>query len=153
MADEAARALGSPTIAGTFVNPAGMAKKMTAKVAGGQIGGMVGTLAAGVITDRVSRAVPDVPSFGRVAYLAVTETEVALLGTKTGAFKMKIGSQVLARAPRAEITSAEFDQGMLLSHLTIEFSNGARWPFDVPRQAKKPARAVARILSDKVDAR
>jgi hypothetical protein len=146
MADEAAVALGAPTIAGTFVNPKGLAKKMTASVAGGQLGGIAGNLGAGAITDRSSGAPPDVPSFGRVGYLAVTATEVALLGTKTGALKMKIGNNVLARAPKAEVMSAELDEGVLLSHLAIEFSNGARWQFDVPRQAKKSAREVARAL-------
>ncbi|HET8977050.1 MAG TPA: hypothetical protein VFN87_02770 [Solirubrobacteraceae bacterium] len=146
MADEASRALGAPTVAGTFVNPKGMAKKMTASVAGGQVGGIAGSLATGAIAGRNSGAAQAVPNFGRVGYLAVTDTEVALLGTRTGAFKMKIGDKVLARAPRAEITSAELDQGALLSHLTIGFLNGASWQFDVPRQAKKPAQAVARAL-------
>ena len=151
MADEAEGALGAPTIAGTFVNPKGLAKKMTASVGGGQIGGIAGSLATGAIADRSSGAAQDVPSFGRVGYLAVTATEVALLGTKTGALKMKIGNNVLARAPRAEVTSAELDEGVLLSHLTVEFSNGARWQFDVPRQGKKSAREVARALDGTVD--
>lgn len=146
MADEAARALGAPTIAGTFVNPKGLTKKMTASVAGGQIGGVLGSVATGAITDRRSGAAQDVPSFGRVGYLAVTDTEVALLGTRTGALKMKIDNTVLARAPRAELTTAELDEGVLLSHLTIGFSDGVWWQFDVPRQARKDARAVARAL-------
>jgi hypothetical protein len=151
MADEAARALGAPTIAGTFVNPKGLARKMAGSVTGGQVGGIAGNLAATAITDRVSGTVGDVPSFGRVGYLAVTDTEVALVNTKMGALKMKIGSEVLARAPRADVTSAGLDQGVLLSHLTIEFSNGVSWRFDVPRQAEKPARAVVRALGGTLD--
>jgi hypothetical protein len=116
MADEAARALGAPTIAGTFVNPKGLAKKLSGAAAGGQIGGMAGSLVVGAVTDRRSGVAPDVPSFGRVGYLAVTGTEVALLGTRTGAFKMKIGNEVLARVPRVEVTSAELDEGVCCSH-------------------------------------
>jgi hypothetical protein len=33
---------------------------------------------------------PDVPNFGGVGYVAVTENEVALVKTKTGLIKMKI---------------------------------------------------------------
>ncbi|HZE05531.1 MAG TPA: hypothetical protein VE127_09930, partial [Solirubrobacteraceae bacterium] len=59
---------------------------------------------------------------------------------------MKIG-KVLVRAPRDELTAADLDGGMMLSHLTIKFSNGAMWQFDVPRQARKDVRAVARELA------
>ena len=37
MADDASGVLGAPEIAGTFVNPKGMTKKVTASVAGGEI--------------------------------------------------------------------------------------------------------------------
>jgi hypothetical protein len=40
------------------------------------------------------------PSFGRVGYVAVSEDEIALVKTKTGAFKMRITDEVLARARR-----------------------------------------------------
>jgi hypothetical protein len=40
------------------------------------------------------------PSFGTVSYVVVSEDEVALVKTKTGAFKMKISDKVLAVIPR-----------------------------------------------------
>jgi hypothetical protein len=146
MAADASRALGAPEIAGTFVNPKGLTKKMTASVAGAQVGGAVGSIAANVITGRKSGGAPEMPSFGRVGYVAISENEVALVKTKTGALKMKISEEVLARVARTEVASAELDQGMLLSHLKITFSNGVAWQFDVPKQGKKTAQGVVRAL-------
>ena len=146
MAADASRALGAAEVAGTFVNPKGLAKKMTAAVAGGEIAGAAGTIAAKVMTGPTYRGAPDVPNFGRVGYVAVTENEIALVKTRTGAFKMKISDEVLARAPRTEVASAELDQGMLLSHLKIAFTNGVTWQFDVPKQGKKTAQGVVRAL-------
>jgi hypothetical protein len=145
MGGEGSQALGASEIAGTLVNPRGMAKKMTASVAGGQIAGAVGSVAASTLAARNSRAT-EMPSFGRVGYVAVSADEVALIKTKTGAFKMKVSDEVLARAPRSEVASAELDEGRLLSHLKIAFGNGVTWEFDVPRQAKRTAQDVVRAL-------
>jgi hypothetical protein len=146
MGDDASAALGAPELAGTFVNPKGFAKKTTAAVAGGKVAGAVGSLAAGAIAGRSAGSTSDLPSFGRVGYVAVTQDDVALVKTKTGAFKMKVSDEVLARMPRAEISSVEFDEGKLLSHLSIAFTNGAVWQFDIPRQGKKTAQAVVQAL-------
>lgn len=150
MASDASAALGASEIAGTFVNPKGFAKKMAASVAGGQVGGVVGSVAANVLAGRSSGSASELPSFGRVGYVAVSETEIALVKTKTGAFKMKISDEVLARGPRAEVASAELDEGKLLSHLTIAFTNGAVWQFDIPTQGKKAAKGVVRVLGSAV---
>jgi hypothetical protein len=146
MADDASRALGAPQIAGSLVNPKGFTKKVTASAAGSEIGGAIGSIAAGVIAGGTSGATSEMPSFGRVGYVAVSEDEVALVKTKTGALKMKVTDEVLARAPRADVASVELDQGTLLSHLKIEFANGVVWQFDVPKQAKKTAQGVTRAL-------
>ncbi|HUA02890.1 MAG TPA: hypothetical protein VMB27_03235 [Solirubrobacteraceae bacterium] len=148
MADDASSALGVPEIAGSLVNPKGFTKKITAATAGSQLGGAIGGMAAGAIAGRTSGASTSVemPNFGRVGYVAVSETEVALVKTKTGAFKMKITDEVLARVPRSEVASVELDQGTLLSHLTIEFTDGLAWRFDVPKAAKKTAQAVTLAL-------
>jgi hypothetical protein len=146
LADDASNTLGARELAGTFVNPKGMTKKMTASVTGQVAGGMVGTFAANMATGGAYSGAPEVPNFGRVGYLAVTDSELALVKTKTGAFKMKIGDEVLARVPRSEITSTALDEGRLLSHLKIEFSNGVAWEFDIPKQAKKSTQGLVRAL-------
>jgi hypothetical protein len=146
LADDASNTLGAQELAGTFVNPKGMTKKMTASVTGQVAGGMVGTFAANMATGGAYSGAPEVPNFGRVGYLAVTDSDLALVKTKTGAFKMKIGDEVLARVPRSEIASTALDEGKLLSHLKIEFSNGVAWEFDIPKQAKKSTQGLVRAL-------
>jgi hypothetical protein len=143
MGTDASAALGASEIAGTFVNPKGFTKKMTATVAGGQVAGAAGGATANVLIGRSS----ELPNFGRVGYVAVSATEVALVKTTTGAFKMKISDEVLARVPRAQVASAQLDEGKLLSHLTIAFTNGAIWQFDIPRQGKNTAKSVVRALA------
>lgn len=106
----------------------------------------MGSIAATVISGRTSGTVTELPNFGRVGYVAVSDSDVALVKTKTGPLKMKVGDEVLARAPRGEIAAAELDQGRLLSHLKITFTNGAIWQFDVPKQGKKTAQGVVRAL-------
>lgn len=146
MGNDASSALGAQEIAGTLVNPKGLTKKMTAKVAGSVVGGAVGNFAAERAVGPSYAGAPDVPDFGRVGYLAVTDTEIALVKTKTGAFKMKLTDEVLARAPRSEIAAVEWDGGLLLSHLKITFANDIVWELDVPKAAKKTAEEVVRAL-------
>ena len=154
MANDASHALGAPELAGAMVNPKGMAKKMTAAVAGGVVGGaaagvvggVAGRLAVDVGAGSAYAGAPEVPHFGRVGYVAVTENEVALVKTKSGAFKMKLTDQVLARVARAEVESVELDRGVLLSHLKIKFTNGVVWEFDVPKAGLKAAQRVVGAL-------
>jgi len=146
MAADASQALGEAEIAGTFVNPKGMAKKMTAAVAGQQFGGAAGGFAARMRTGDAYEGAPDVPQFGRVGYLAVSSRDLALVKTKTGALKMKISDEVLGRVLRSDIAAVAFDEGRLLSHLRIDFTNGACWEFDVPKAGKKTAKALVEAL-------
>jgi len=146
MADDATAALGAPEIAGTMVNPKGMTKKVTASVAGGQVAGVAGNLVAGLATGPAYWGAPDVPNFGRVAYVAASADALAIVKTKSGAFKMKVTDESLATVPRSEIASAELDQGKLLSHMTIVFNNGVTWEFDVPKAAKKTAQGLVTAL-------
>ena len=77
------------------MNPRGFTKKMSV----GAIGGVVGAVAASAVASRQAKA-SEVPEFGRVGYVAASETEVALIKTKSGALKMHVTDQEL-RAPRA----------------------------------------------------
>jgi hypothetical protein len=80
MADDGSAALGAPEIAGTLVNPRGYMKRAVARTAGREVAGLVGSLAAGLAT-REHAGVPDLPDFGRVGYVAVSATEVAVVKT------------------------------------------------------------------------
>jgi hypothetical protein len=145
MAQDASHALGAAEVVGTMVNPAGFAKKATVQAAGRVAAGVAGHVAARAAVGSETKA-GDLPEFGRVAYLALSEAEVALVKTKTGAFKMGITDQVIARAPRAEVVSSELEEGKLLSHLRIAFANGVAWEFDIPRSDKKTAKGVVQAL-------
>lgn len=130
---DASTALGAPELAGSFVTPRGLAKKLTAGIA---VPGAAGS----------HGVAPDLPSFGRVGYLSVTGDEIAIVRTKPAAFTTKITDVVLARVPRSAIVGVEFDGGRLLSHLAIRFDNAVAWQFDIPRVNKRTAEAVVREL-------
>jgi hypothetical protein len=145
MAGEGTAALGAPVIAGTMVNPRGFGKKASV----GAVGGVVGAVAATAVASRSSKA-SDVPAFGRVAYLAATETEVGLIKAKSGALKMKVTDEVLARAPRAELAAVELKDGRLISHMRLQFADGTLWEFDVPKIGKKNAKELVFALGGSV---
>jgi hypothetical protein len=115
----------------------------------GAIGGVVGAVAASAVASRSSKA-SDVPAFGRVGYIAASETEVALIKTKSGAIKIKVTDEALARAPREELEAIELRDGKLISHLRLQFTNGTVWEFDVPKIGKKNARHLVAALGGSV---
>jgi hypothetical protein len=69
------------------------------------------------------------PDFGTVGYVAVTADEIAIVRGKTGLFKPKVGSEVIARAPRSDIASGELDPGALKAALRLRFADGGHWEF------------------------
>ena len=150
MAGDGSAALGAPEIAGTMVNPQGLTKKMTIRTAGAELGGIVGSVAAGSATGGLYQGAPDVPVFGRVGYVAVSETEVALIKTKAGPFKMHVTDEALARVPRSELGDVELEEGKMISHLMLGFTNGVRWEFDVPKMGKKNAKEFVSKLGGRI---
>jgi hypothetical protein len=145
MTGEGSAALGAPEIAGVMVNPRGFTKKMSV----GAVGGVVGAVAATAVASRSSKA-SGVPAFGRVGYVAASESEVALIKTKSGALKMKVTDEVLARAPREELEAVALKDGKLISHLRLQFSNGTVWEFDVPKTSKKKAKWLVTALDGNI---
>jgi hypothetical protein len=65
----------------------------------------------------------------------VTESEIALVKLKATAISAK-PTEVIARAPRDQVTEATLDNG-LVPKLSISFSDGSAWSMDVPRVVKK----------------
>jgi hypothetical protein len=141
MAD-ASGALGGPQIAGTWVNRRGTAKKLVSAVTGSQLGGAVGSFAAERAAGRSSAVLTETPEFGRDGYLAVGEDDVALVQVKQGLMKMRVTDEVVARAARGEVARVELGSGKLACPLTITFSDGSRWEFDVPRAGRSAAQRV-----------
>ena len=75
---------------------------------------------------------------------------MALIKTKSGALKMKVTDQVLARAPRDELEVVVLRDGKLLSHLRLQFTNGTVWEFDVPKIGKKNAKHLVTVLGGSI---
>jgi hypothetical protein len=130
--------LGAQQLAGSFVNPKGFARQVTASVAGGALGGAAAAATA--------PSQGDVPSFGRVAFVAATAGEVVIIKTKSGLLKMKLTEQVLARRARREVSAAALKRGALLSELKIQFSDGSWWSFDVPKANQRSAAQLVEQL-------
>ena len=145
MASDASAALGAPEIAGAIVQRKGLTKKLAFEGGGRTVGGLVGGVVASAAPSLAGGGVAEVPDFGRAAYLAVTESELALVKIK-GAFKAKPSDEVLARVARTEIGAVEFDRGIVLSQLRIAFTNGMAWEFEVPKVGRKAAENVVRAL-------
>ena len=139
MAIDASELLGAPQIAGVKVMARGAtmgrAFNQGGVAAGGLIGAAGGALAGGKAAKSGAASRGDTPGFKGQALLALTDDEVALVKLKQGAISAK-PSEVIARAPRDQITDATLANG-LVPKLSISFSDSSAWSMDVPRVVKK----------------
>ncbi|HYZ79899.1 MAG TPA: hypothetical protein VE571_01440 [Solirubrobacteraceae bacterium] len=126
-----------------MVSPRRLTKKMTMRTAGGEVAGMVGDLAAGAMA---GKGAPDVPDFGRMGYLAASETELALTKTSQLSFMPRPTGDALVKVPRSEVESVAMQDGRLLSQLTLSFTNGVKWEFEIPRAHRKAAKGLVSAL-------
>jgi hypothetical protein len=134
---DASQLLGSPQLAGVKVNPLGMARRVSR--------GVAGQLPTRIAYGPSTPTTPDTPEFGRLAYIAVTQSELALIKLRSGIVRVFL-DEVVERIPRSEVASAELGGGVAPS-LTITFSNGEGWTLEVPRPSKGSAKAVVDVLS------
>jgi hypothetical protein len=137
---DASSLLGAKEVAGVEVSSKGLARKLTAALAG-QVTG-------------AAHAVPDegpspLPAFGRTGYLAVSKRDLILVKMRSGLLTMKLTDTVLARVPRKQIASLQWDGGKMLSRLAITFSNGVVWELDVTNASRRSAESVVRALGRK----
>ena len=148
MTTNASEALGAVEIAGSFVSPKGLTKRMTGRTAGHVVGGMIGDTVATVAT----AGNPGAPPFGTIGYVAVTADDIAIVRGKTGLMKPSVGSEIIARVPRSAIGSIELDKGMLKAALKIGFTDGNEWEFEVPKIYRKTAEQVVETLRERLSA-
>ncbi len=87
----------------------------------------------------------ETPNFGRLAYLVLTDRELALITLRSGIVSVKL-DEIVTRVPRAEVKSAELGNGPACP-LTISFTNGGTWQVEVPRPSKRYAVALVRELA------
>ena len=151
MAIDASQLLGSPQRAGAKVQPRGFGKKVAAGSTGMYVGGAVGAAISATRQQKAGKqqaqfaADSQTPKFGRLAFLAVTDDELALIKLKSGLVSMKL-DEVLARVPRSHVSGVELGTGVTTIPLTISFENAEVWQLEVPRVAKKDSEELVRIL-------
>ena len=107
---------------------------------------MAGDLAAGAMAGKPGRGAPDMPRFGRMGYLAASETELALTKTSQLGWKPHPVGDALVKVPRGEVESVAMQDGRLLSQLTLSFTNGVKWEFEIPRAHRKTAKGLVSAL-------
>jgi hypothetical protein len=139
LAIDASELLGAPQVAAVKVSPRGAtmgrALNQGGVSAGGLIGAAGGALASGKAAQAGAAARAETPEFKGQALLALTDGEVALVKLKQGAMSAK-PSEVIARAPRNQVTGASLANG-LVPKLSITFADGSAWSMDIPRVIKK----------------
>jgi hypothetical protein len=150
MANDASQALGAPEVAGTLVSPRGLTKKMSMMTAGSQVGGLVGSLAGSAMAGKSSKATPEMPTFGRVGYLAASDTELVLTRTSQLGWKPHPKGDALVRVARGDVESVEFERGKVLSRLKLTFADGRAWEFEIPLANRKGATEFTTALGGTV---
>jgi hypothetical protein len=143
MSHNAAELLGSPQIAGVTVAAVGAARA-TAVRQGAAAGSPVATGIAAKIVDPKGERV-QTPKFG-VGFLAITSSELALLGLKSGKLTLKL-SEVIARVPRGDVTGAELQGRGAVGLLTISFRGGDAWEVEVAKVHQRAARKLIEALT------
>jgi hypothetical protein len=149
MAFDASELLGAPQVAGVKVTPIGSARQR-ARVAGAGVGMIPAEIAGKLLFGKKSKTLKgnQTPSIGRLGFLAVTETELALMNTKTHGLTGAL-NQVVARVPQSNVASAEIS-GAMIGKLVINFKDGTQWAFETPPQNKKDARALVELVTSGV---
>jgi hypothetical protein len=147
MAIDASGVLGSRQLAGVKVNPPGTA----ARLARNQ-GGSGGLAADIVLGGQPHPGGAQTPPFGQLAFLAVTDQELALVKLRTSKGIMLKAAEVIARVPRSQLQTTELSPGYV-GLLTITFASGGPWRLEVPPPSKNSARAVVHALGGRIIAR
>jgi hypothetical protein len=124
MAYDTTELLGSRQLAGAVMLTRGQAWQHDISRQVGLVGPAIGVAARKIAKEDTSQT----PQFGRSAFLAVTDREVALLSVRRGGAG-NLG-EVIARMPRTEVASAKLSPGFLRTNLTIAFTSGGTWEFE-----------------------
>jgi hypothetical protein len=135
MGRDASQLLGAQQLAGAVVMPRGYAWADLAS-------SFVGPAAKKIVREHPS----ETPRFPRSAFLAVTDREVALMRLGRGGWKNGRPGEVLARVPRSDIASARVSPGVLRTNLTISFTDGGRWEFEVSPLIRSTVVRIVRAL-------
>jgi hypothetical protein len=143
MGHDASELLGSPQVAGVTVEGVGYARSH-ALTPGAAPGSPLGLVIGAKLVD------PDgeqahTPRFG-AGFLAVTDSELALIGLQSTATRLVLGA-IVERVQRADVASAELHGRFPVALLKIDFRKGNVWQVEVAAVHKRAARKVAAALN------
>ena len=153
---DATQLLGAPELAGVKVNPPGLAKatmaRGTALGGGGLLATAVQSVAMTAINSKLKNAAQadrdravesSAPPFRKIAWLALTTTELALLEVDARV-TLRLTGTVLARAPRDTVAAIELARVKPLAPapLTVTFTDGRVWIFEIPAPVKAKAKEL-----------
>jgi hypothetical protein len=147
MALDASEMLGSAQLAGVKVNPRGMSKRVSSNMGGmnaGAAGAAVDAVRGGKAAGEMQAAATgsETPKFARLAFLALTADELALIEVKSKIVTVYL-ADVVARVSRGEVESISLDGGGLNSMpLAVTLKNGGSWALEVVKTSKKHAEQV-----------
>ncbi len=145
MARDASEALGARQLAGAVVMPRGHAWQ-NLRIHTGLAGAVAGEAIAAAARKHAQTHISQTPSFPRSAFLAVTDREVALLRLGSGGIKNGRPSEVLARVPRSAVVMARVSASLARTDLTISFTDGSNWEFEVSPLVRGTVARVAHAL-------
>ena len=84
---------------------------------------------------------------GQLGYLAAFDDQIVMYRAKRGAFKPKPTDEVYATAPRDSVAGADLERKKISGVLTVRFTDGNAWTFDVPKIYLSTADATVRALT------
>ena len=138
---DASKALGAEQLGSAIVNPRNTAK-MTAS-------GAVGVIAGSAMLKNMKVDKAGTPDIGRVALLALTEDDIALVKVRQGLTGFKVTDEVVARVPHSSIASIELGKSTLgAPPLTITLTGGTTWNLEVAKVDTKRARRLIEFLDE-----
>jgi hypothetical protein len=140
MALDASKVLGAAQIVGAIVNPRNTATTT--------VSGHLGIAGAAMLRNMdVDKA--GTPDIGRVALLALTEDDLALVKVRQGLTGFRVTDKVVARVPHSSIASTELGKSTLgAPPLTIVLTDGTSWKLEVAKIGTKRARRLIELLDE-----
>jgi hypothetical protein len=88
----------------------------------------------------------ELPAFGRVGYLAVSATELAIFHTTKVGMHPGPRGEPLTRVPLSELVDVTLDERLVVAFLELSFADGAHWTLQVGRINRGRAHEVVARL-------
>jgi hypothetical protein len=101
-------------------------------------------LAKSAKEEKAAAAHSTAPAFPKIAWLALTADEIALVEVDART-TLKMTGIVLARMPRSGVVSVDVKRSkpLIASPITVGFRDGQVWIFEVPTGSKRKAKSLA----------